>query len=108
MFEQEDGRNSVTSIADANVLFPLLVQAMLRMRCHDNGGEAVDGNVGLCLLTRLAVVVAMTATTRFVISLKPRFALAKLQFRRHQAASTHTSAAQPVPEPLIDCSTGWD
>jgi toxin-antitoxin system PIN domain toxin len=51
----------MTCIADANVLFPLLVQGHV---AHDVAqawwGEQPDGTVGTCLLTRLAVLRLLT------------------------------------------------
>ena len=51
----------MTCIADANVLFPLLVQGHA---AHDVARQwwekQPDGNVGLCLLTRLAVLRLLT------------------------------------------------
>jgi toxin-antitoxin system PIN domain toxin len=51
----------MTCIADANVLFPLLVQGH---PAHDVAmawwGEQPDGTVGTCLLTRLAILRLLT------------------------------------------------
>jgi uncharacterized protein len=51
----------MTSIADANVLFPLLVQGHVAHEvAQEWWDEQPDGTVGTCLLTRLAVLRLLT------------------------------------------------
>jgi hypothetical protein len=51
----------MTCIADANVLFPLLVRGHVAHEAARRWWEKqLDGNVGLCLLTRLAVMRLLT------------------------------------------------
>lgn len=51
----------MTCIADANVLFPLLVQGHVAHQvANDWWNEQPDGSVGACLLTRLAVLRLLT------------------------------------------------
>jgi toxin-antitoxin system PIN domain toxin len=51
----------MTSIADANVLFPLLVQGHVANETAKRWwDEQLDGTVGTCLLTRLAVLRLLT------------------------------------------------
>jgi uncharacterized protein len=51
----------MTCIADANVLFPLLVQGHVAHEAADVWwNEQPDGSVGTCLLTRLAVLRLLT------------------------------------------------
>lgn len=51
----------MTCIADANVLFPLLVQGhVAHPAAHRWWEQQTDGSVGTCLLTRLAVLRLLT------------------------------------------------
>jgi toxin-antitoxin system PIN domain toxin len=90
----------MTCIADANVLFPLLVEGHA---AHGTAAEwwrnQPDGTVGTCLLTRLAVLrllsnrVAMNGNP-----VKPKEALAAWQQLADDPRSVHIESEPPTHE----------
>lgn len=90
----------MTCIADANVLFPLLVEGHA---AHEVSKEwwqdQPDGSVGTCLLTRLAVLrllsnrVAMNGNP-----VKPKEALAAWQQLADDPRSVHIESDPPTQE----------
>jgi toxin-antitoxin system PIN domain toxin len=91
----------MTCIADANVLFPLLVQGHA---AHDAAqkwwDDQPDGTVGICLLTRLAVLrllsnrVAMNGNP-----VRPKDALDAWQQLGEDPRSVHIDAEPAAHEP---------
>ncbi len=93
----------MTCIADANVLFPLLVQGHA---AHASAlqwwNTQADGSVGLCLLTRLAVLRLLT--NRVAMNGAPITPDAALKAWRQLAddpRSIFTDAEQTSHEPLF-------
>jgi toxin-antitoxin system PIN domain toxin len=87
-------------IADANVLFPLLVEGHAAHHlAREWWQEQPDGSVGICLLTRLAVLrllsnrVAMDGNP-----VKPMEALAAWQRLADDPRSVHIEAEAPTHE----------
>jgi uncharacterized protein len=90
----------MTCIADANVLFPLLVQGH---SAHDVAlawwQEQGDGTVGTCLLTRLAVLRLLS--NRVAMNgypVKPKEALAAWQQLAHDPRSIHIDSEPATHE----------
>lgn len=87
----------MTSIADANVLFPLLVQGHRAHAVAQNWwDEQPDGTVGICLLTRLAILRLLT--NRVAMNgdpIKPNQALEAWQQLADDPRSVHVDA-EPV------------
>lgn len=90
----------MTCIADANVLFPLLVQG------HAAHGvamawwqEQADGTVGTCLLTRLAVLRLLSARVAMNGDpVKPKEALAAWQVLADDPRSVHIDSEPSAHE----------
>ena len=89
----------MTCIADANVLFPLLVQGHV---AHDAAAswwaEQADGSVSTCLLTRLAVLRLLTNRVAMNgAAVRPADALKAWQ---HLAADPRSVYIEPEASPL--------
>jgi len=91
----------MTCIADANVLFPLLVQGHVAHEvAQDWWGEQPDGTVGTCLLTRLAVLRLLS--NRIAMNgdpVKPNEALRAWQQLADDPRSVHIDAEPAAHEP---------
>lgn len=91
----------MTCIADANVLFPLLVQGHVAHQVAQSWWEEQpDGTVGTCLLTRLAVLRLLTnriAMNRMPVT--PDQALQAWWQLQRDPRSLHIEAEPAVHEP---------
>jgi toxin-antitoxin system PIN domain toxin len=101
----------MTCIADANVLFPLLVQGHV---AHETAkrwwDEQPDGAVGTCLITRLAVLRLLTNKVAMNgVPVRPEEALGAWGRLSNDPRSFHIDSFPPEHEPrFVSLVTSWE
>jgi hypothetical protein len=93
----------MTCIADANVLFPLLVRGHVAHEAAQQWWETQpDSNVGLCLLTRLAVMRLLTNRAAMNgAPVAPNQALDAWQVLANDPRSVYLDAVPPSHEAFL-------